>query len=98
MIATEVMGFVIEAIEKIASAHIGWLLATSRCPTASRYAILPRRAMPTTAPGSMPALMSRSSASLIRASRPVSRPTDWGSTRVKLVWEFRAVMLSLVLS
>ena len=81
MTAVEVIALVMEAIEKIESVLSGSRVAGSRVPTASRWASLPPRMMPTTAPGSWPASMSRRSASPMRRSRAEDRPTLSGSAR-----------------
>jgi hypothetical protein len=81
MTAVEVMGLVMEAIEKIASVLSGSRLAGSRRPTASRWASLPARMMPTTAPGNCAASMSRRNASPMRRRRAEDRPTLSGSAR-----------------
>src|SRR5436190_12288730 len=78
MAATETIGLVIEAMRKIASVFIGALASLSRKPKASNIAILPLRAISTTAPGSSLFLTPSSMRSLSRFSRLETKPTSSG--------------------
>ena len=77
IIATEVIGFVREAIRKIASVFIPNCLSRSWNPNALRYATLPLRATRTTAPGIRPLSSSDGNATSIRFKR--SGTTDFTS-------------------
>src|SRR5438034_11600414 len=79
MAATLVTGLVIEAIQKMASACSGVVLARSRKPTARRYATLPLRAIAATAPEKAPASTCDCCQAAIRASRDDEKPSASGS-------------------
>jgi hypothetical protein len=79
MMAADVIGFVMEAMEKIVSVVIGMRAEASRQPTASWWINDPRRAMATTAPGIRLSSTSRRSALPIMESRAEENPWVRGS-------------------
>src|SRR2546429_10076 len=79
MAATLVTGLVIEAIQKMASAFSGVVLARSRKPAARRYTTLPLRAIAATAPEKAPASTCVCCQAAIRASRDDENSSASGS-------------------
>ena len=78
MIATPVMGFDIDARRNSPSFGIGFFASRSIMPRASKCAMRPRRATSVTAPATLFASMWRWTASPMRFSRSVERPTSSG--------------------
>src|SRR5215467_9663362 len=79
MAATLVTGFVIDAIQKIASGASGMVFARSPKPTARKYATLPLRVIAATAPVKAPASTCDCCHAAIRSSRDNEKLSASGS-------------------